>query len=70
MVDDHYALEEKQWKALSLEHKEKVFKYLKLLKRFSKSPDLISNYHKKWLLQNAAAPTYLMPLEDVQEHLL
>lgn len=59
-----------KWRALSHEEQEKILKYAKLLKRFSKDPNKVGIENKKWLLQNADLETDLIPLDLMQKYLL
>ena len=58
------------WENLSKEKKEDCFKYLLLLKRFNKNPNLLNAKHKKWVLENSDLPTYLIPCEILIEEKL
>lgn len=69
----HYSIEKEyqvEWTKLSQEQKEDIFKYLKLMKRFTKNPKLVSSRHKKWMLENCTLPTELVPEELMGEYWL
>jgi len=61
---------EVKWARLSNQEREDTFKYLKLMKRFTKNPDLVSKKHKKWMLENCTLPTELVPNEMMGEYWL
>ena len=58
------------WYSLEQSKQQDIFKYLKLLKRFTKNPNLINTKHKKWLLENCDLPTELVPNELMGEYWL
>lgn len=61
---------EVKWARLSNQEREDIFKYLKLMKRFTKNPDLVSKKHKKWILEHCDLPTELAPNELMGEYWL
>jgi len=60
--------DELTWSDLSEEVQETMIKYLKLLERFERNPDLLSFKHKEWVLENANLPTNLIPIEILKEN--
>ena len=58
---------EVKWARLTNQEREDIFKYLKLMKRFTKNPDLISKKHKKWMLEKCDLPTELIQNDSMEE---
>lgn len=58
--DNEEALE---WESLPLNKKDDCYRYLTLLKRYNRKPELVSIKHRKWMLENCTLPTHLIPNE-------
>ena len=58
------------WDDLTKEERDRTIKYMTLMRRFNKDPKSLSFEFKKWVLQNADAPTDLVPLDIMQRYLL
>lgn len=60
----------KTWKELSEEEKREICEYLDLLKKFNENPGNLSMDQKRWVLQRADLPTWLVPLDVIEKHSL
>lgn len=58
------------WKELSEEKKREICEYLDLLKKFNENPNSLSMDQKRWVLQHADLPTWLVPLDVIEKHSL
>lgn len=68
--NDHALGMESSWDKLSESDRQNIFKYLKLMRRFMKNPNLLSRDHKKWMLDHCDLPTELVPNELMEEYWL
>lgn len=63
--DGHWSYElelRERWESCPQEEKDRIVKYLKLMKWFNKDPRLVTKFNKKWLLENCDVETEIVPV--------
>ena len=65
-ADGHWSYELElahRWKVCPQDERDRIIKYIKLLKWYNQDPTKISFANKKWITQNSDCDTEILPIE-------